>query len=117
MTDKLYHYGHVVAEIGNETEQACTNRLVTTIKSLKDVFDVARVPHMVAMDKIGEVTVSVFAEQGADLARLHSDISAIPSVIYCDTDSNNDLVRAPKDAAPIPCGQPGHQCQCGIPKP
>lgn len=112
--ETLYKFGIVTANIGQETEDECEHRLIGEIKSLKDVFNAVRMPHMIAMDQIGEVTFSVFVEQAADLNQLKAQIDALPGVTYSDL--TPDLVRHPKS---IPCGQPGHQCSCApkTPKP
>ena len=110
MTDTLYMFGLVVADIGQETEMACQTRIIAALTLLKGVHASERVPHMVAMDNIGEVSMNVFIEQGTDLAALASSIEKIPGVTYKDL--STDLVRGLAAKEPIPCGQAGHQCVC-----
>ena len=117
MTDTLYMFGLVVADIGQETEMECQTRIIAALTLLKGVHASERVPHMVALDNVGEVTVNVFIEQGADLTELAARIEKIPGVTYKDL--SEDLVRGAVAQAVIPCGQSGHQCVCApkTPKP
>lgn len=93
-SETLYNLGIIVADTRDESERECEIRILTAIGSLKDVFNAERVPHMVAMDKVGEVTFNLFIHQDADLDALAEKVSAIVGIKYADL--SPDLVRLPE---------------------
>lgn len=91
--ETLYNLGMIVADTRDESEHECEIRILTAIGSLKGVFNAERVPHMVAMDNVGEVTFNLFIYDGVDLDALAEKVNAIEGVKY--TDLSPDLVRLP----------------------
>lgn len=110
MTAKLYMHGYIIAETGAETEDQCAARLVAALGLVKGVYSAERMPHMVAHDMPGEISMSLFIEQGTDLVEVETAIADIPGIKYQDLTA--DLVRGPAQQNNPPCGQPGHQCGC-----
>ena len=115
MTGKLYMHGYIIAETGAETEDQCTARVIAALELVKGISIAQRMPHMVAHDMPGEISMSLFMEQGTDLVEAENAIARIPGVKYQDL--STDLVRGPAQQNNPRCGQPGHQCGCPTQKP
>ena len=117
MTEKLYVHGFVMADIGHETEDQCQTRVIAALELIKGVYRAERTPHMVAHDQPGEVSFTLFIEQGTDIDDVAEAVVYIPGVKYQDI--TEALVRGPAPQNNPPCGQPGHQCGCPtkMPKP
>lgn len=110
MTDKLYLHGFVMADIGQETEDQCQSRMIAALELVKGVYRAERIPHMAAYDQPGEISMTLFIEQGADLDEVEESVAKIPGIKYQDL--TEALVRGPAPQNNPPCGQPGHQCGC-----